>query len=364
MRSRSRRIFNITLAAVFLALFTLTVKSVMAEEPSAGSGVAPSIKEYLEQALPTNESRRVVFDEVTGVLTLTDTPSNQEMAKELIKLWDTGTNQVRIQARFVEIAVNDVGELGVEWKWDRVSETRKTGLNRVGVDSKTPPVSDTELLANFATANETSGLGLEIGKSMLSGNRLLVYIKALEAQGKANLLSSPTVTTLSGQMANIQLANIVPYASNFERTNIGTAAAPIFVEKYKVIEKVTGITLEVTPKVSGDSKVVTMDILPEVTVLVSQIPISAAADFPANLGYPIVDTRRAQTSMVVRSGETVVLGGLIREDETVTERKTPILGNIPIVGYFFKTKYINKTKKNLVIFLTATILDSKGEPII
>lgn len=363
MRKEHKLFYGFTLSLILAAGLFFVADPIFAqdEEESSSETGGQSIKEYLEEALPANADRRIVLDETTGMLTVTDTPSNQQIVKELIKLWDIGTKQVRIQARFVEVDVTALKELGVEWFWRRVQNT--TAKRDLGINAITPPVSSNSPYT-FGTATETSGLGIQIGKSYLTGSQLWVYIKALEEEGKANLLSSPSVTTLSGQMANIQLANILPYASEFERTNVGTAGTPIMVEKYKVTEKVSGITLEVTPKVAGEGKIITMDIHPEVTVVVRQIPLSTSADFPTNLGYPIIDTRATQTSVVIRSGQTIVLGGLIREDETVTERKTPILGDIPLLGYLFKTKHTEKQKKNLIIFLTATIIDSRGEPII
>lgn len=335
---------------------------------AADEGDSADIEQYLQQALPENPDRKIVFDGLTGVLTVTDTLANQQMAKELVKLWDTGTTQVRIQARFVEIEVKDLQELGVEWlirREQRLANNKNGHWGDFGRNIYSGGLAETQAgAALFGQANETSGLGLTIAKIHSTGDVYAVYLKALIEEGKANLLSSPSVTTLSGQMANIQVANIVPYASDFARTNIGTAARPVFVEVYKVAEKVTGISLEVTPSVAGDSKVVTMDIHPEVSVLVNQIPISASVDFPPNLGYPVIDTRTAQTSVVIRSGETVILGGLIREDVTVTKRKVPFLGDIPYLGNLFKSDHTDKVKKNLVIFLTATIVNSRGEPVI
>lgn len=343
-----------------------------ADEPAAAEvstgGTADNIEQYLQQALPENPDRKIVFDGLTGVLTITDTLANQELAKQLVRLWDTGTTQVRIQARFVEIEVTDLQELGVEWlisRDQRLPMNKKGHWGDFGRNISSGTLAETQAAAAlFGQANETSGLGLTIAKLNNSGDTYQVYLKALIEEGKANLLSSPSVTTLSGQMANIQVANIVPYASDFTRTNIGTTEFPVMVEIYKVAEKVTGISLEVTPSVAGDSKIVTMDIHPEVSVLVDQIPISASDDFPDGLGYPVIDTRTAQTSVVIRSGETVVLGGLIREDETVTKRKVPFLGDIPYLGNLFKSDHTNKIKKNLLIFLTATILDSRGEPVL
>jgi general secretion pathway protein D len=347
------------------------------EVTSSGGGEASTIQEYLQQALPENSERKIVLDEVTGVLTVTDTPSNQSLARDLIMLWDTGPSQVRIQARFVEIDVTDIQELGVEWSWFRPDrpELKNSRFSNMGVDAKSTSLLDrddtNDLITNqFGLSNNPAGLDLRLGTFTAAGNALRVYIKALEEQGKLNLLSSPTVTTLSGQMANIQLANIVPYASDFTRTNIGSPEFPVMVEVYKVAEKVTGIMLEVTPTVAGDSNVITMDIHPEVSMLArnvgrkGQIPISASDDFPLGLGYPVVDTRTAQTSVVIKSGETIVIGGLIKEEETVTKRKVPFLGDIPLLGKLFKTDHTDTVKKNLLIFLTATVLNSRGEPVL
>lgn len=359
-------------AAVILLSLAFSGRVFAADEPVAAetsTGESANIEQYLQQALPENPDRKIVFDGLTGVLTITDTLANQQMAKELVKLWDTGTTQVRIQARIVEIEVTNLQELGVEWLINRAQRKynpdKEEHWNNFGRNISSGSLSETQAgAALFGQANETSGLGITIAKIHSTGDLYQVYLKALIEEGKANLLSSPSVTTLSGQMANIQVANIIPYASDFSRTNIGTSDFPVFVEVYKVAEKVTGISLEVTPSVAGDSKVVTMDIHPEVSVLVDQVPISASVDFPANLGYPIIDTRTAQTSVVIKSGETVILGGLIREDVTVTKRKVPLLGDIPYLGNLFKSDHTNKVKKNLVIFLTATILDSRGEPVL
>lgn len=361
MKKGYKKFFNLIFSLAIMANLLFIVHLASAQEEEATTSEY-SIKEYLEEALPPNENRRIVLDEMTGMLTITDTPSNQQLAMELIKLWDVGTQQVRIEARFVEVAITDIEELGVEWWWKRTEQAgRRNKDEEMEISTYSSLLGDKDA---FGDATYTSGLGLEFGKTSTTGSRLLGYIKALEEQGKANLLSAPTVTTLSGQMANIQLANIIPYATALERTNIATAATPVFIEKYKVSERVTGITLEVTPKVAGESNIITLDIHPSVDVLVKQVPISSAVDFPTKLGYPVVDTRTTQTSVVIKSGETVVIGGLIREDENVTKRKIPFLGDIPLLGNLFKSNVIDRTKKNLVIFLTATIIDSSGEPIL
>ena len=158
--------------------------------------------------------------------------------------------------------------------------------------------------------------------------------------------------------------------SDIDFENSGTAEHPIWQFEYTIEEKMTGITLEVTPYVTGGSDIISLDIHPEVSNLVarraifvgdSANPFTSEAAPPALMGWPVIDTRTAQTSLTVSSGETVVLGGFVHDDDTVTNKKVPFLGDIPFVGELFKYKYKDRTKKNLVIFLTATLVTAEGE---
>ena len=105
---------------------------------------------------------------------------------------------------------------------------------------------------------------------------------------------------------------------------------------------------------------ITLDIKPTVRELVKQIDIFTAL-VPADLGWPIIDERTTNTTMVIDSGATVVLGGLIRNDTVVVEKKTPLLGDIPLLGRAFRHKYSQDQKKNLLIFITAYLLSPSGE---
>ena len=186
------------------------------------------------------------------------------------------------------------------------------------------------------------------------------YIRALEQTGKANLLSAPRVTTLSGQMANIQIVSTFPYTSDVDLENTGTADHPIWEYDYTINEESIGITLEVTPRVGEQSDVITLEIRPKVDVLSGRVPISNLV--PEDMGWPIVDTRSAETTVYVRSGETLVLGGLMADDIRTYDRRVPILGHIPLLNNLFKYKYETKLKKNLLMFITATIITAEGEP--
>ncbi len=341
-----------------------------------------SVEEYLNSALPPQDGRNITYNDITGILTVTDTPSNQRLIRKLIEQFDVGPRQVMIEAKFVEIEFDDLDELGIEWYWYKHGDitlgnvTADTALNTPQIDDPHDYIfsddykgvqwdndeSNTFPITNF-------GLGLILSQYE-SGKFLTAYLRALASEGRANLLSSPKVTTLSGQMANIQVTQTIPYVSDVDFENSGTAEHPIWQFDYTIEERVTGITLEVTPYVGGESDVITLEIHPEVSNLVSRRPIfvgeednpfTGSAAVPTLLGWPVIDTRTAQTSVMVQSGETVVMGGFVHDDDTVTKKKVPILGDLPLVGNLFKYDYKSRSKKNLVIFLTATLITAEGD---
>lgn len=336
-----------------------------------------TIKGFFEQALPPQEGRKIVVNEPLGLITVTDTPSNHKLIKKLIQQIDVGPNQVLIEAKFVEVSVTDLNELGMEWYWYRAGSPQGSSIqdlsvgnaagyadpdNRTVADGVTWPWGEpTSFGAGKCFPRVAKGMDLFISKTTFNGSYLRSQLHALEEQGKANLLSSPKLTTLSGQIANIQVTNTFPYISNLQLENIGTAEYPIWKFKYSTDERTIGISLEVTPYVGSDSEYISIDIHPTVDVLLGQVPIHAT--IPSELGWPTVETRSTQTSVVIKSGETIVLGGLIKDEEVIVNKKIPFFGDIPLLGNMFKYKYAKKEKKNLLIFLTATLIDSHGENI-
>ncbi len=342
-----------------------------------------SVEEYLNNALPPQEGRSINFNEATGILTVTDTPTNQKLIRRLVQQFDIGPQQVMIEARFVEISFTDLDELGIEWYWRKEGDiefNRSTTGSAISVtDRVTGAVRESDYVFNpdyegvrWDSSFPQAGFGLGLIMSQWESNNFITaYLQALASEGRANLLSSPKVTTLSGQMANIQITETIPYVSDVDFENSGTAEHPIWQFEYTIEERITGITLEVTPFVSSESEVITLEIHPEVSNLIERRPIfvgdddnpfTSGASVPDMLGWPIVDTRTAQTSVMVQSGETVVMGGFVNDDDTEENKKVPLLGDIPLIGNLFKYKYKERTKKNLVIFLTATLITADGSP--
>lgn len=379
-----------------ISVALVTVLFVLTQVPVFGQGESQlTIKEYIERALPPQEGRKVVYNEQAKLLTITDTKGNHRLIKQLIQQFEVGQKQVIIETRFVEIDITDLRELGIEWDFFKkgsgpfkAGETDRDSYKffdrvEIGSDAGTTPLKvnpeyqgihwNDSTDVTFPKTGDLAGQFL-IYKLYEWGDFITANLRALEQQGKANLLSAPKVTTVSGQMANIQVARTYPYVSDFTLENIGTAEFPIWTYKLTISEKSVGISLEVTPYVSENSKTITLDLHPEVSVLVDQIPISnlqttgqtagvGVVIIPDELGWPVVDIRTTQTSIAIDSGETIVLGGMMKDDERVTKRKVPLLGDIPFLGKAFQYDYRNQRKINLLIFITASIIDADGEAI-
>lgn len=225
-----------------------------------------------------------------------------------------------------------------------------------------------------------------------------VVVRALNQKKGIDLLSAPRVTTKSGQRAVIEIVREFRYPTQFDppkipdRTDSGvvvsggggltgatSGAFPVTPTTPTGFEtRNTGVTLEVEPVVGPDGVTIDLNLVPQVvefegfinygspiqSVSVNALGISSSFVLTPNvINQPIFNSRKVTTSVSVWDGQTVVLGGLMREDVQKTEDRTPILGDIPLVGRLFRTNTEQHLKRNLVIFVTARLVNPAGQPI-
>jgi general secretion pathway protein D len=224
-----------------------------------------------------------------------------------------------------------------------------------------------------------------------------VVIRALNQKKGIDLLSAPSVTTKSGQRAIVEVIREFRYpltytppqvpsiSSTTGTTVIGAASAvPVVVTPTTPATwdtRNTGVTLEVEPVVGGDATTIDLNLIPQVVEFegfinygspIFAVGVTTAAGISISqpvlltqnvINQPVFSTRKVTTSVSVYDGQTVVLGGLMREDVQKTEDKVPIIGDIPLVGRAFRTNTEQHTKKNLVIFVTAKIVTPAGLPL-
>jgi general secretion pathway protein D len=204
-----------------------------------------------------------------------------------------------------------------------------------------------------------------------------VIVHALDQRGGSDLLSAPRITTKSGVSANIEVVEEIIYPTEFEAQSADTIAGGttvvqsdqagqpipgtaqnnivIFPESFETRE--VGVILNVTPTVGPDNYTIDLTLTPEVAELVDWIQYGTP---PFNIPQPVFASRNATTSIVIWDGQTVVMGGLINEEIVRFEDKIPFLGDIPIVGRLFRSEGERSVKRNLLIFVTARIVDPGG----
>jgi general secretion pathway protein D len=221
-----------------------------------------------------------------------------------------------------------------------------------------------------------------------------VVIRALNQKKGIDLLSAPKVTTKSGQRAIIEVIRELRYPRTYTQPQVPSIASTTTTVVGGVVPVVvtpttpadwetrnTGVTLEAEPVVGGDNTTIDLNLVPQVVEFegfinygspinavgvntVAGITISQPVQLTPNvINQPVFSTRKVTTSVSVYDGQTVVLGGLMREDVQKTEDKTPIIGDIPLIGRAFRTNVDQHIKKNLIIFVTARIVTPAGLPL-
>ncbi|MFA5316075.1 MAG: secretin N-terminal domain-containing protein [Dehalococcoidales bacterium] len=281
------------------------------------------------QDMSTKGLGSVRFDERTNTVVVCDLPEKVSEIEKVISAFDEKTRQVLIDAKIVQVELDDKFTMGIDWK----------------------------LALKHLTAEQTLTAGLTTGGkitvSAILGDRSRTFdsvIDALKEIGKTELISSPRITALDGQEAKIMVGTKEAFIT---ATTITPATGAVTTsEQVNFVD--VGIQLYVTPSVNKDG-FVTMRIRPVVSSVASRIKTTASPD-----GVPIVKTSEAETSVSVRDGVTLVMGGLIEDKIVKTENRIPFLGDIPILGVPFRQLQNEKKKTELVIFLTPTVISGES----
>lgn len=366
------------------------------------------VKEFFERTgVPFPVGTSITYNQSISQLIVANTAENLETFERILARLNVIPNQVEIEARFVEVNQDNLEELGFQWfltdDWEIAQRQGSGGpANTESLIGIADPNGLTKgnrffgkdittgALAPISTTtknpNQVGLGGIFSFATVLTNPEVQVVITALSQKGNADLLSAPRITTRSGVNAQIQVVREIIYPTEFEVTeptissstssiNLGTGQSsggglvtPPTVTPGSFATREVGVILNVTPTVGPDGYTIDLTLSPEVAELIDWIQygstISAGGQtFTYNIPQPVFSSRNVTTSIVVWDGQTVVLGGLIREDLIKFEDKIPFLGDIPILGRFFSTKGEFSQKKNLLIFVTARLVGPDGKPI-
>jgi len=294
-------------------------------------------------------------DEGTNALIITADADEMAALEAVIARLDIRRAQVLVEAIIVELIVKDNRELGLQWLFADDSGVFGSNISNstarrqsnaaigdaiLGDDNSNEDIGVRDLAGALSQVPGTT-LGWGVVDSDLS---MTVILNALEAQGNANILSTPSLLTLDNQEAFITVGQNVPFITGSYTNTGGTNNVQ---NPFQTIERESvGITLKVTPQVNeGDS--VVLDIVQEVSSLDQQI--LAAADI-------VTKERKVETKVLAQDGDIVVLGGLVKDDVQDSQQGVPLLKDIPLLGRLFRNDVVSVTKENLLIFIRPTIL--------
>lgn len=371
--------------------------------PAGGGGdEGPDVRALFEQfGVQFPDGARIAFEPMIAQLVVTLTPDQFPQFEEVLAKINVSPRQVEIEARFVEVLQRDLDQMGVEWiLGDDAQLLVQQGPGpvssrpRIQADANSAGFTGAMRFFDFdSDANSTlprsrgvQGSGFNpIGdilsmRGVLTNPELQMIIHAIDQKGSSDLLSAPRVTTVNGTPASIEVVTEIIYPTEFtvETVDIGdvlltegaSLLLPPTVTPGAFETRSTGVLLNVTPTVAADNYTINLALRPEIAELVdwlqygSNYPIGDGSEFfTVNMPQPVFASRNVSTSMIVWDGHTVVMGGLIREEVVRFKDKIPLLGDLPIIGRLFRSEGSRSEKRNLLIFVTARLVDPAGNAV-
>lgn len=261
----------------------------------------------------------ITADKVRNALIIKAVPADYRVIEDILRRIDVLPRQVLIEATIAEITLSDKTELGIEWSYTKGNHPG-SGL--------------------LAATMGKGGLYYTVGIA----NRIKAEISALATQGKVNILSSPHILASDNVEAKIDVSDEIPLASSDYQYTSGTD--PVIATNIEYRD--TGVILSVTPHIN-ERGLVTMDIIQEVSEYSGDYEV-------AGKKYPSFYKRKINTTLTVKHGQTIVIGGLIKEKESDTAQGTPCLVNIPVVRYLFGKDTVDLKKTELIVLITPRVV--------
>jgi general secretion pathway protein D len=287
----------------------------------------------------------VAADKATNALVIIGSPGDYDTIRSLIQKLDIPRRQVYVEAAIIEITLTKQNELGFEFQaYNTNGAIGGTNFGNIGNVIKSGPSALAEL--NGLNIGTVKGTYTYNGVEYLNVGTLL---HALQSDSDVNVLSTPNIMTMDNQKAEIMAGENIPVITNQLQSASTGSSITTSVERKDV-----GVTLKLTPQITSDDNV-RLDIYQEISA------VTTVAGLDANVVGPSTTKRSVSTSVVVKDGETIVIGGLMRDNLNVSISKVPLLGDIPLLGWFFKYKTTKVEKTSLMIFITPYIIKNEAD---
>ncbi len=317
-------------------------------------GFAQEVSDNIKTLL--SSEGKVIFGNEPNSIVVLDYPENIERVADYLDMMDVMPQQVLIEARVIEVKLQKEHSLGINWKAMADKGTIPLGRFKLGTAALGTEPGLLEQTIPFKTsyyppAQTSTGSQAPFTLAIFDDN-INVVVQMLANALDTSLLSAPRVTTVNNREAEIKVTQSLPWAEpSVQVSDSGTVTVTWSVNFEEV-----GITLKVTPTINPNGKI-SMQLNPEVSEKTSDYSLTVTQG-TTSVPYtvPIIDKRSASTKVVIGDGQTLIIGGLIKDKVTKGETKVPLFGDIPFLGYMFKSKKDTSEKTELLIFVSPTII--------
>lgn len=293
---------------------------------------------------------KITFDKNTNSIVTVASKQDYETVLSILARLDIPRDQVFVEGIIMEMNTSKVRDWNpTVYKFEPNSKgIGRAGYTRAGTFSSIiNPTSDAGTILGFGSSD---GFDMSIAGQTVHIPSLLAFIQMIQSNVESNILSTPKILALDNEEAEIEVGDQIPISSTTTVTAAGTTQDVKFDK--------ASIKLTMTPYIRPDSEAVRLKIS-QLTVKQAAKSTSVAQALANNT--TTISDRTIKTNIVVNNGDTAVLGGLIRDEDSTDETKVPILGDIPVLGWLFKSSRIEKKKINLVVFLTPKIIRNKSD---
>src|SRR5439155_18801634 len=316
---------------------------------------AEKVTKLLATQLASKDPPQV--DTRTNTIFYRETRSNIDNIRKMLVQIDKPTRQVMIEARLVEVTANPVQAYGINWAGTFGNATHPQAVTYGAPTTSASPVPGANppttgfALGDPNNSNFLGSLGhLALGQfAILSVPQFSATLQALNEDSDAEFLANPRVVTADNQQAKIEITRNQPVPQLNFNEQTATAVFGGFQDK------IFGNTLVVTPTVNKDN-FITLGVKPEISNKVGDQAFTFAG---ATVTSPIIDTRNLASNVLIKSGDTLAIGGLLQDEVTKGRTKVPLLGDVPLLGYVFQSHTNTRTKRDLLVFVTPTIIDQR-----
>jgi type IV pilus assembly protein PilQ len=365
-----RQIFQVILSPIGYTfvedgnIIKVVSQTSLAEEPLSTEiyiinyAKAEDVKNSITSIIDAGVGGKVIVDTRSNALVVTERPSRLGRIRPIIDKLDKATEQVMIESKFIEITSGDERELGLNWSVGGGSKggiytSYEKGTGGVGGSYDSSYVSGS-IAPNIGGGVNAIGFGnpSNVTTSLLTGADYSAVLRAAQTNNNARVVNNPTLVTLNNVQAEINIGEEYPIPSYTYNSERGAFEVSGF--EYKPI----GVLLKVTPQINSQG-FIKLTLEPEI----SQRGLSVNFGGASGADIPIINTRKTKTQVSLQDGHTLGIGGLIKNDETNGKSQLPILGSIPGIGRLFQNKTTEKSRTNLLIFITAKVISpSNAQP--